>query len=281
MPGTIFIVATPIGNLEDITLRARKTLEQADRILAEDTRRTRALLSAMGIHKPVESFHQHNQLQKIPEIIQELKAGKNFALTTDAGTPAVSDPGAKLIQVCLENQIQVVPVPGPSAITTALSASGLPADRFLFLGFLPAKTQERKKLLQKFKDFPETIVLFEAPHRILKTLQDLLETFGDRKVCLCRELTKLYEEIKLTSLSQLLEDVSLQTPKGEFTLVIEGARKENINKINEQQENLDKLVEQLMVQGKSVKDIVSELYLQTGFPKNMLYQKVLQLKKIK
>jgi len=279
MSGNFFIVATPIGNLEDISARAKKTLEQVDIILAEDTRRTRNLLSYLGIHKQVESFHQHNQSQKIPKILEWLTAGKNLALVTDAGTPAVSDPGANLIRDCLLKGIKVIPIPGPSAITTALSASGFPSDRFLFLGFVPANASERKTLLQKFKDFPETMVLFEAPHRIQKTLKDLLEIFGNRKACLCREMTKVYEEIKFSDLSYILEYLSNQTPRGEITLIIAGSEKQSSEQISGQEINLDEMIKNKLNQGKSIRDIVSELSQNTDFPKNLIYKKILQLKK--
>ena len=175
MKGELFLVATPIGNLKDISERAIESLNQADIILCEDTRRTRALLSHLGIRgKKLISFNEHNQDRRIPQILAQLEQGKKIALASDAGTPAVSDPGGKLVKLAHEKGIKITPIPGASAITTALCASGFPAERFLFLGFLPIKAGERRKLLEKYKDFPETIIIFEAPHRIEKTLKDLL-----------------------------------------------------------------------------------------------------------
>jgi len=277
MAGILFVIATPIGNLEDFSPRGKKTLEQADLILCEDTRRTRNLLSHFGIRKRTESFHQHNQLRKIPEIIQWLEQGKKIALATDAGTPAVSDPGATLIRHCLEKGVKVIPIPGPSAITTALSASGFPSDRFLFLGFLPAKNSERKRALEKYRDFSETIVLFEAPHRIRKTVKDLLEIFGDRKACLCRELTKIFEEIRLTPLSRLAQELEKENLKGEITLIIAGAEVNQSDK-NKLEDDLKDLIEAMLKEGKTIKEIILVLSSSTNLAKNQIYRSALEIK---
>jgi len=275
--GALFVIATPLGNLEDFSARAKKSLESADLVLAEDTRRTLKLLSHLKIKKPMQSFNEHNQSEKIPGLIEKLLKGQKLALATDAGTPALSDPGAKLVAACHEKGIKVVPVPGPSAITASLSVSGLSADRFLFLGFLPAKSGERKKLLQKYRDFPETILIFEAPHRVVTTIRDLLEIFGDRKACLCRELTKVFEEVRMTSLPELLADLEKSAPKGEISLVIEGATINAIN-FNQLEDDIEELVGGMVREGKSIKDIVQALGSQTGMPKNLIYKKALEIK---
>ena len=276
--GKLFVVATPIGNLEDFSARGKITLEQADLILCEDTRRTRNLLSHFGIRNRVESFHQHNQAEKIPEILAGLDQGNKIALATDAGTPTVSDPGAKLIRAALEAGIKIVPIPGPSAITTALSASGFNSDRFLFLGFLPAKSSERKKILEKYQSFSETIVIFEAPHRIRKTIGDLLEILGDREACLCRELTKVFEEIKPASLSRLANDLQNQNPKGEITLILAGADlSKNIYR-NELDRDLEDLIEAMLKEGKTSKEIISAISGSSNLTRNQIYRLVLEIK---
>jgi len=277
MKGTLYLVATPIGNLEDITGRAIQILKEAEIILCEDTRRVRKLLAHLGIKgKKLESFNQHNQEQKIPRVMKWLEQGKIVALCCDAGTPAISDPGGRLVEVVHQKKIKIVPIPGASALTTALSASGLPADRFLFLGFLPSRAGERKKLLEKYQDFPETIVLFEAPHRIKKTLKTLREIFGERRVCLARELTKIFEEVKLTRLSKLIEELEKITPQGEFTLVIEGAKTKK--KALDAQE-IKKIIQKKLLEGKKLKDIAQSLAEEFSLSKNLVYQLGLEVKK--
>ncbi len=247
--------------------------------MAEDTRRTRNLLSHLGVKKPLESFHQHNQEQKIPLMLEWLSAGKKLALATDAGTPAVSDPGAKLIRAALELGIKVIPIPGPSAITTALSVSGFPSDRFLFLGFLPARPAARKKMLEQYRDFPETVVLFEAPHRVRKTVADLEEIWGDRKVCLCRELTKLHEQIEFTDLAGLRRQLEQTEPRGEITLVIAGKESDSSTHPQNLEPDLEELIAAMIAEGKTIKQIISELESATNLPKNLIYKKALEIKK--
>jgi len=277
MKGGLYLVATPIGNLEDITRRAIRILKEAEIILCEDTRRVRKLLAHLGVKgKRLESFNQHNQEQKIPRVMKWLEQGKVVALCCDAGTSAISDPGGRLVEMAHQKKIKIVPVPGASALTTALSASGLPADRFLFLGFLPSRAGERKKLLEKYQDFPETIVLFEAPHRIKKTLKDIKDIFGERKICLCRELTKVFEEIKLTKLSNLIEELEEITPQGEYTLVIEGAGAE---KKTPAQEEIKKIIQKRLLSGERLKDIAQSLSEEFSLPRNFIYQLGLELKK--
>lgn len=214
--GTLFIVSTPIGNLEDITLRALRILKEVDLIACEDTRRTGILLEHYQISKPLVSFHQHSRLQKIDYIILELKSSKNIALVTDAGTPGISDPGGVLIEQAIKNNIRVEPIPGSSALTAILSVSGIPVDKFLFLGFLPKK-KGRQTTLNKLKEFSYPIVIFESPQRITKTLQEIESNWGNRQVIIGRELTKKFAEILRGKISEVINKVR---PQGEFTIII-------------------------------------------------------------
>ena len=223
--GTLYIVSTPIGNMEDITLRALRILKEVDLIAAEDTRRAGLLLKHFSIQTSLTSYFEGNELKKREFILAKLQEGKNVALISDAGTPGISDPGFRLIQLAIENQLVIVPIPGSSAAITALSVSGLPTDAFLFKGFLPHKTKKRKDLLRELENVRETLVLYESPHRILETLSDILEIFGDREIVLTRELTKVYEEIIRGKVSEILNQVGDRTLKGEITLVISGKTK--------------------------------------------------------
>ena len=220
--GTLYIVSTPIGNMEDITLRALRILKEVDLIAAEDTRRTGLLLKHFGIQAPLTSYFEGNELKKKEFILAKLKEGKNVALVSDAGTPGVSDPGFRLIQLAIENQLPIVPIPGSSAVITALSVSGLPTDAFLFKGFLPHKSKKRTDLLKELENVRETLIFYESPHRISETLKDILEILGDREIVLTRELTKAYEEIMRGKVSEILNQVGDRTLKGEITLVISG-----------------------------------------------------------
>jgi 16S rRNA (cytidine1402-2'-O)-methyltransferase len=215
---SLYIVATPIGNLEDITLRALRILKESDLIACEDTRQTRVLLDRYEIKKPLVSFHEHSKLQKIDYLISELKSGKNIALVTDAGTPGISDPGGVLIAEALRSNIKVEPVPGPSALTTLLSVSGIPADKFLFLSYLPKK-KGRQTLLTSLKEIEYPIVFYESPYRIIKTLEELKNIIGDREVIIGRELTKKFEEITRGKIDECIAKLK---PKGEFTVIITG-----------------------------------------------------------
>ncbi len=221
--GKLFVCATPIGNLGDITLRALEILKRVDLIAAEDTRVTLRLLNHFGIKKPLVSYHRHSSPKRTEQLLQRLRDGKAIALVSNAGTPCLSDPGAPLVRQALHEGIPVVPVPGASAVAAALSVAGLDAQRFVFLGFLPRKAKKRKALLEQVKGLTFTFVLYEAPHRLRQTLSDLLKVLGDRTVTLCRELTKLHEEIALTTLGELHRRFQTEEPQGEFTLVIEGA----------------------------------------------------------
>jgi 16S rRNA (cytidine1402-2'-O)-methyltransferase len=215
----LYVVATPIGNLEDITLRAVRLLKEVKLIAAEDTRKTRRLLSAYDIKTPTTSYHEHNKLTKLDYILSQLEKD-DVALVSDAGMPGISDPGYELISAVNRRNIPIVPIPGPSVIVTAMVVSGLPTDSFCYLGFLPHKSGERRRLLEARAAEKSTLVLFESPHRIQESLLDMLEVLGDRKAAVCRELTKIHEEVFRGTLSQAVEH--FKSPRGEFTLVIAG-----------------------------------------------------------
>ena len=221
-PGTLHLVATPIGNLEDLSFRALRTLKECDLIAAEDTRRTRKLLTHYGISRPLVSYYEHNETKRIPAILDALREGKDVALVSDAGSPGISDPGFRLVREAADQGMPVTALPGPSAVILALSVSGLPADRFSFYGFLPRSGSERKRLLEEAAQVPRTLVFFESPHRIVKTLEDMLDLLGDRRAAVCRELTKRFEQVERDVLSELIAKRKARTPKGEFCIVIEG-----------------------------------------------------------
>jgi 16S rRNA (cytidine1402-2'-O)-methyltransferase len=220
----LYVVSTPIGNLDDITLRAISVLQHVDVIAAEDTRKTRFLLAHLHITKPLVSFHSYNEARRTPDLVEQLSKGKAVALVTDAGTPGISDPAYSLIRAALDAGMKVIPVPGASAVLPALIASGLPTDRFVFEGFLPVKKGRQKKL-DELRSEPRTIVVYESPFRIVRTLEDLLACFGDRRVAVARELTKKFEEVIRGSVSSVLDDLRKKTPRGEYVLVIEGSDK--------------------------------------------------------
>lgn len=224
MSGTLYIVATPIGNLEDMTFRAVRVLKECDLIACEDTRHTRKLLSHFGIQTPTTSYFEHNKFAKGDYLIRQLEEGKNLALVSDAGTPAISDPGYNLVVAAVEKGLSVVPVPGPSAAVSALSASGLPTDRFLFVGFLPQKDGKKKKVLQSLSDVPVTLVFYESPFRVKKTLHFLYEIFGDRRAVLAHELTKVHEGFFRGTLAGLCARDAELIDKGEWIVLVEGAQ---------------------------------------------------------
>lgn len=222
MSGTLYLCATPIGNLEDITLRVLRVLREADLIAAEDTRNSIKLLNHFDIHTPMTSYHEFNKIEKAKTLIERLQQGKNVALITDAGTPGISDPGEELVAMCYEAGIEVTSLPGPAACITALTLSGLSTRRFAFEAFLPGDKKERQAVLEELKDETRTIILYEAPHRMSKTLQELLEVLGDRRVTLCRELTKKYETAFRNTLQGLAVYYKENEARGECVLVIEG-----------------------------------------------------------
>src|SRR6202022_2521311 len=218
--GCLYLVATPIGNLEDITLRAIRILKEADVIACEDTRHTQKLLNHYGIKKEMVSYHEHHELTRSPELVIELEQGAKIALVSDAGTPGISDPGHRLVTLCLRHHIPVVPIPGPSAFVAALAASGLPTEEFLFVGFLPARAGARRKALDALKAEARTLIFYEAPHRVVETLSDAAEILGPRPGVIAREITKVHEEFLRGPLPELLETVRKRAPRGEITLLI-------------------------------------------------------------
>lgn len=222
-PGKLYIVGTPIGNLDDLSLRAAKVLGRVDLVAAEDTRRTGKLLAHLGISPKLVSYREHNRAKVGPRLVREMLEGRSIGLVTDAGTPGVSDPGPDLVRLAREASLEVVPIPGPSAVATALSASGMEADRFAFLGFPPSKTKARREFYEALAGQRETIVFYEAPHRLAASLADLAEAVGNRPIILCRELTKLNEEIRAVGVEELAEWAAREKVRGEITLVLEGA----------------------------------------------------------
>lgn len=222
MAGTLYLCATPIGNLEDITLRVLRTLKEVDLIAAEDTRNSIKLLNHFEIKTPMTSYHEYNKIEKAYKLAEELHAGKNIALITDAGTPGISDPGEELVRICYEEGIAVTSLPGPAACVTALTMSGLPTRRFAFEAFLPKDKKERGQVLEELKDETRTIIIYEAPHHLIRTLEELQAALGDRRITLCRELTKRYENATRTTLNNVLEYFKDNEPRGEYVLVLEG-----------------------------------------------------------
>jgi 16S rRNA (cytidine1402-2'-O)-methyltransferase len=269
--GRLYIVSTPIGNLEDITLRALDTLKKVDYIACEDTEHSLKLLNYYEIKKPLISYWSEKEKVRAEEIIQKIKAGHNVALITDAGTPGISDPGAVIISRAIEEDIEIIPVPGPTALIAALSISGLNTEEFTFIGFLPVKQTQRRKKLLELSSERRTLVFYEAPHRILQSLDDMLEVFGVRRICVARELTKMFEEVQRGRLSEVLERLEESKIAGEYVIVIEGA----LEKDRSIEEAL-KEVRELMKKGKGRKEavkIVSELY---GLSKKELYEESLK-----
>lgn len=273
--GILYLVATPIGNLEDMSPRAVRILREAKLIAAEDTRHTGILLKHFEIKTPATSYFEHNKINKLDLILSALADG-DVALVSDAGTPAINDPGYELVKAALASNFDVRPVPGPSAPLAALTVSGLPADSFLYLGYLPHKAGERRKAIEKIADQPYTLIYLESPHRIVESLEDLLSVLGDRRVCVAREMTKMFEEFWRGPLSGAVEHFKSQSPRGEFTLVIEGKRKAEREKWAE--EKLLKAIKKELKAKKSAKEISSELATQSGWSKKEIYTLINQNK---
>ena len=272
MSGTLYVVATPIGNLDDVTLRALRILREVDRIACEDTRQTRKLLDRHGIAKPLVSYHEHNEQARAEELLRDLAAGANIALVSDAGTPLIADPGYRLVAQARAQGIAVSPIPGPSALLTALSASGLATDAFFFGGFLPAKKAQRRKILEEMKLYPATLVFYETPHRILEALEDISEVLGPRKVTLGRELTKIHEEFLAGEPSELRDALRKRSSiKGEITLVI-GKAEAHAADATPMEAAFDKLVEA----GVPRMDAMKTLARERGLSKREVYQKLNQ-----
>ena len=275
MSGTLYLCATPIGNLGDITQRVLDTLAEVDLIAVEDTRNTIKLLNHFKIKKQMTSYHEFNKFEKAEELIALLQQGKNIALVTDAGTPAISDPGEDLVRLCAEAGVTVCAIPGPCALVTALSISGLPTGRFTFEGFLSVNKKSRQEHLTGLKDETRTMIFYEAPHKLLATLRDLADAFGeDRKISLCRELTKLHEEVRRMTLGEAAAYYEETPPRGEFVLVVAGAE-EKAEEGCTFEAALD-LVRARMEEGLSTKDAVKQVAKLTGFAKNLLYDAVVK-----
>jgi 16S rRNA (cytidine1402-2'-O)-methyltransferase len=275
MTGTLYLVPTPIGNLGDISARCRATLEQADFIAAEDTRVSLKLLNHLALKKPLVSYYEHNKQESGPRILERLLAGESCALVTDAGSPAISDPGEDLVVLCHEAGVTVCPIPGPCAAVTALSASGLPTGRFTFEGFLSTNKKSRQEHLAGLRGETRTMIFYEAPHKLLRTLQDLAAAFGaERPVSLCRELTKLHEEIRRTTLGEAADYYAQNDPRGEFVLIVGGAAPAKPAELT--LEDAVELTLERIGEGLSKKDAVRSVADETGFPKNQLYDAVLK-----
>ncbi len=272
MKGELFIVATPIGNLEDITLRAIKVLNYVDIIAAEDTRHTLKLLNHLNISKPLISYHRHNEDIKTEDLINKLLDGKNIALVSDAGTPVISDPGGEVVKVALENEIKVTPIPGACALITALIASGLDAKEFAFIGFLPLNKKNRKEKLEEIKNETKTIILYEAPHKIIKTLEDLKEITKNRTIILAKELTKIHESYIKGTAEELID--RLNEPKGEYVILIQGAQKSTLDKEKEEINSLTikEHYEYYEKQGLEKKDIIKKIAKDRNVSKNEIYK---------
>lgn len=271
--GKLYICPTPIGNLEDITLRTLRILKEVDLIAAEDTRHTIKLLNHYEIKKPLTSYHEHNIKEKGIELIESLKTGMSIALVSDAGMPGISDPGEELIRLAIYEDIQIIVLPGPSASITALVASGLSTDKFAFEGFLSSKKKDRVQELKELKEEKRTLIIYESPHRLLASLGNMLDILGNRNIAIIRELTKLYEEIFRGTIEDGINKFTSQKIKGEFVLIIEGNQEENIELNINIEEELIKYVNQGLSKKESVNMVVKEFNL----PKNEVYQKSLDL----
>ena len=275
MPGKIYLVATPIGNLSDITFRAIETLKEVDFIAAEDTRQTLKLLNHFNIKKPLLSYHEHNKKESGEKIINEVLEGKSAAVVTDAGTPGVSDSGSDLVKLCIQNGIEVYSIPGAAAFLYALIVSGIDTSKFVFEGFLPKKAGERKLRYEKLKDEDRTIIFYESPHRIKKTLDEFVEVFGDRPCAICRELTKIHEEVLRVTLKEAVEIYKEREPKGEFVIVLCGKSKEEM--VKEKQESFEELtieehIKKYMKEGLTKKEAVKKVSEDRAIPKSEVYK---------
>lgn len=278
--GKLYMVPTPIGNLKDITLRALEVLSDSDIIAAEDTRQTLKLLNHYNIKKTLISYHQHNEMSKSEDIIDMLKDGKTIALVTDAGTPGISDPGSVILKKCIERNIQVEVLPGAAAVITALVHSGLDTSKFIFRGFLPRDKKERKEVILELADRKETLIFYEAPHRLLNTLEFLLTSLGDRNISVCRELTKLHEEILRTTISGAIEKYTEINPKGEFVLVIEGISEQQIEAEKAMAWNnltMEDHIKSYISKGLSKKEAIKQVAKERDIPKSEVYKHSLEL----
>ncbi len=279
MSGTLYLCATPIGNLKDITARVLETLEQVDVIAAEDTRNSIHLLTHFGIKTPMTSYHEYNKTEKAYQLISSLKDGKDIALITDAGTPAVSDPGEVLVRMCQEEGITVTSLPGPAACITALTLSGLSTRRFCFEGFLPSDKKEKKEVLAEMESETRTMILYEAPHHLKRTLEELYDVLGDRRMTICRELTKKFETVLPTTLSEALAMYKNEDPRGEYVLVLAGKEREQV-RLEERQKwdsvNIAEHVAFYEEKGLSRKDAMKRVAADRGVGKREIYEYLLK-----
>ena len=279
MAGTLYLCATPIGNLEDMTFRCVRILKEVDLIAAEDTRNSIRLLNHFEIKTPMTSYHEYNKIEKGRKLVEKLREGTDIALITDAGTPGISDPGEELVRMCREEGIPVTAVPGAAACVTALTISGLPTRRFAFEAFLPTEKKERQQILEELKQETRTIVLYEAPHRLVKTLRLLLETLGDRQVRVCRELTKKHETVDENTLSGAVSYYEEQEPKGECVLVIAGKSREEIRREEQMQweeMTLEEHMEKYLSEGMNRKEAMKQVAKDRGIGKREVYRALLQ-----
>lgn len=271
--GTLFLVGTPIGNLGDITLRAIETLKSADLIAAEDTRQTQKLLAHFSIKKPITSYFEHNKKSKGIEIIEELLQGKIVALVSDAGMPGISDPGSDLVKECIKQDIKVSVIPGPSALLAGLVASGLDTGAFIYAGFFPRQTKEKKELLVALAKEPKTLIFYESPHRLCSTLTDLKASWGERNCCVARELTKIYEEYRRGTFSEVLQYYENKSIKGEITLIIEGCKNETSPFSMEEAESI---MMQYIQKGLSKKEAIKKAAVECNISRRELYNRVMK-----
>lgn len=273
--GVLYVVSTPIGNLEDITLRALRVLKEVDLIAAEDTRRTRQLLTHYGIHKPLISYHEFNRRLREESLLNDLRGGKNIALVTDAGTPGISDPGEELVKRVIQESIPLIPIPGPAALIAGLSVSGLSTESFLFHGFLPSKASARQKLLRSLAERTETLVFYESPRRLRSFLGDAFEFLGDRQVVVAREMTKIYEEIYRGTITEVLDQLGEQEVKGEVTIILEGGKPQKKVELPAVLEALKYYSQEL---GLSRKESVSRVSEELGVSRREVYQESLKIR---
>ena len=279
MAGILYLCATPIGNLEDITFRVLRTLKEVDLIAAEDTRNSIKLLNHFEIKTPMTSYHEYNKIDKAYQLVEKLREGKNIALITDAGTPGISDPGEDLVRICMENGITVTSLPGPAACVTALTMSGQPTRRFAFEAFLPREKKERAAILEELKNETRTIILYEAPHHLRQTLEELYQTLGKREITICKELTKRYENATKTTLEDVLAYYNENEPRGEYVLVVAGKSKEAL--VEEQRQEWEKLtLEEHMAHyengGMDRKEAMKQVAKDRGISKRDVYRALLE-----
>ena len=278
MQGKLYLCATPIGNLEDITYRVLRTLKEVDLIAAEDTRNSIKLLNHFDIHTPMTSYHEYNKIEKAEVLIRKMQEGTNIALITDAGTPGISDPGEDLVRMCYEAGVEVTSLPGPAACITALTLSGLSTRRFAFEAFLPSDKKERQAVLTELVNETRTIIMYEAPHRLVKTLNELLETLGNRKMTLCRELTKKHETAFVSTIEDILKFYETQEPKGECVLVIEGKSRAELvqeERAKWEEMTIEEHMEVYLGQGMDKKEAMKAVAKDRGVSKRDIYQALL------